>query len=171
MGSLKIYFGADHGGFEVKEKLKVYVAKDLGHEVIDCGNDHFDPDDGYPDFILPVARAVDRDPEARGIIIGGSGQGEAIVANKVVGARAFVFYGPALAVEAVDITGRQSTDPFENVKLSRLHNNTNVISFGKRFVGLDQMKEVLKIWLDTPFEGGRHERRLNKIKKLLESNG
>src|SRR3989344_8849059 len=89
---MKIYLASDHAGFELKEKIKKYLA-DLGHEIDDKGAFKFDPEDDYPDFIRPAAEAVAKDPESRAIIFGGSGEGEAMVANRVKGARAAVFYG------------------------------------------------------------------------------
>src|SRR3990167_6509476 len=113
---MKIYIGADHAGFEIKEMLKKYLA-DLKYEVEDKGAFKYEPEDDYPDFVLPVARAVAADPENRGIIIGGSGEGEAICANRVKGARAAVFYG----------------GNFEIIELSRKHNDANILSLGARF--------------------------------------
>ena len=148
---MKIYIGSDHAGYEMKEMLKKYLA-DLKYQVEDKGAFKYQPDDDYPDFILPVARAVASDPEAsRGIIIGGSGQGEAMIANRVKGARAAVFYG----------------GNFEIVELSRKHNDANILSLGARFIDDEIAKKAVKLWLETPFEGGRHERRIAKI----DSNG
>jgi len=147
---MKIYIGADHAGFEIKEMLKKYLA-DLKYEVEDKGAFKYEPEDDYPDFVLPVARAVAADPENRGIIIGGSGEGEAICANRVKGARAAVFYG----------------GNFEIIELSRKHNNANVLSLGARFIDDALAKKAVKLWLETPFEGGRHEKRIAKI----DSNG
>jgi ribose 5-phosphate isomerase B len=146
-----IYLGADHAGFELKEKLKPFL-KDLGFEVEDFGNFIYDKQDDYPDFILPVARAVVSDPEqSRGIILGGTGQGEAMVANRIKGARAAVFYG--FQGESLDI-----------IRLSREHNNANVLALGARFLSEEQAKKVVKLWLETPFNGEeRHKRRIKKI--------
>ena len=166
VSEMKIYFASDHGGFETKEELKRYAAEELGHEVEDCGAHQLDPADNYPDYIVPAAKKIAADPEARGVIAGGSGQGEAMAANKVKGIRAFVYYGPAKAVKAVDVSGRMSEDPHEIVKLARLHNNSNVISFGNRFVPIEEAKQVLKLWLETPFEGGRHQKRIELMDQL-----
>lgn len=145
-----IYLGADHAGFELKEEIKQYLKKQ-GTECEDLGAFALNPEDDYPDFIVPVAKAVARDPErSRGIILGGSGQGEAITANKIKGIRAAVYYGGSLDV----------------VKLSRAHNNANVLSLGARFLTAEQAKEAVKLWLGTPFEGGRHERRIEEIKEI-----
>ncbi|MEK7510572.1 MAG: RpiB/LacA/LacB family sugar-phosphate isomerase [Patescibacteria group bacterium] len=145
-----IYLGADHAGFELKEEIKKFL-QGLGMQVEDMGAYSFDPDDDYPDFIIPAAKKVAENPkENRGIVFGASGQGEAIAANKVEGIRAAVYYGGSL----------------ELVKRSRSHNNANVLSFGARFLTAEQAKEAVKVWLETPFESGRHERRIEKIAKL-----
>jgi ribose 5-phosphate isomerase B len=163
---LKIYFGADHGGYQLKEILKEY-ARELGHETTDLGNSVFDIDDNYPDFIMPVAQAVNKDSEALGVVVGGSGQGEAIAANKLKYVRAFTFYGPALPIEAVDASGRKSDDRFENVRLSRLHNHSNIISFGGRFVAPEDAKTAFKIWLDTPYDTkDRYVRRIKQVEDI-----
>ena len=147
---MKIYIGADHAGYEMKEVLKKYLA-DLKYEVEDKGAFKYQPEDDYPDFVFPVAKAVAADPESQGIVIGGSGQGEAMTANRVKGARATVFYG----------------GNFEIVELSRKHNDANILSLGARFIDDELAKKAVKLWLETPFEGGRHTRRIAKI----DSNG
>lgn len=160
-----IYIASDHAGFELKEKLKIYLSG-LGYEVLDKGAFSFDKDDDYPDFIKPVAEAVAKDRQSRGIILGGSGQGEAICANRVHGARAAVFYGPILAHGAIDVSGKTSDDRFEIVKLSRVHNNANILSIGFRFASEEDIKKAIKIWLETEFlNKERHIRRLEKISK------
>ena len=159
----KIYIGADHVGFEIKEKLMDYLINQ-GYEVADKGAFVFNKHDDYPDFIKPLAEAVAEDSKARGIIIGGSGFGEAICANRVKGSRALVFYGPMLPEIAVDIEGRKSNDPYEIIKLARLHNDANIISFGVRFITEEQMKEAIKVFLETKFSGD--ERHIRRIKKL-----
>ncbi|MDP3934690.1 MAG: RpiB/LacA/LacB family sugar-phosphate isomerase, partial [Candidatus Giovannonibacteria bacterium] len=141
---MKIYIGADHAGFELKETLKKFLLE-LGHEVEDKGAFKYEPEDDYPDFIFPVARAVAGDPErSRGVVIGGSGQGEAMAANRIKGARAAVFYG----------------GNFEIIELSRKHNNANILSLGARFIDDEIAKKAVELWLKTPFEGERHERRI-----------
>lgn len=171
---MKVYLGADHTGFELKKVLVEYLAE-LGHEVSDLGNDHYDPDDNYPDFIFPVAQSVARDIGSMGVLVGGSGQGEAITANKVPKARAIVYYGSVLPKTSVDITGRQSTDPYEIVKLTRLHNNSNILSLGARFITTAEAKEVTKVWLETPFSKlERYDRRNKQDEELagrIRSNG
>ncbi len=162
---MKIYIGSDHVGFEFKEELKKYLSDlDLGYEIEDKGAIELNEDDDYPDFIKPVAEAVAGNALSKGIIIGGSGQGEAIVANKIKGVRAVVFYGPKEAVTTVDAKGRESTDPFEIIKLAREHNNANILSLGLRFMSIDEAKFAVELFLSTKFPGEeRHIRRINKI--------
>lgn len=163
----KVFIGTDHVGFEFKAKLIDYL-KELGYDVEDKGAFENDPNDDYPDFILPVARAVAENPdEYRGIVMGGSGQGEAMVANSVKGVRAALFYAPALPKQAVDVTGRQSEDPFEMIRLTREHNNANVLSLGLRFISEEEAKKAVKLWLEAPFTGiERHARRIEKFKNV-----
>ncbi|TSD02460.1 MAG: ribose 5-phosphate isomerase B [Parcubacteria group bacterium Athens0714_24] len=148
---MKIFLGADHAGFELKEKIKFYLFE-LGHEVEDFGASFYNEGDDYPDFIRQVADAVAKDPEnSRGIVLGGSGQGEAIVANRISGVRAVVLY----------------TFNEQIVRLSREHNNANVLALGARFLSEDDAKKIVKLWLDTPFsKEERHKRRINKIARL-----
>jgi ribose 5-phosphate isomerase B len=160
---MKIFIGSDHAGFEFKEKLVSYL-KEEGHEVEDKGAFTYDKDDDYPDYIFPTAQGVAENEGSRGIVIGGSGFGEAIAANRVKGARALVFYGPMLPKGAVDVSGRESHDPYELIKLSRMHNNANIISFGMRFITEDEAKQAIKVFLETEFPGD--ERHLRRIKKL-----
>lgn len=163
----KVFIGSDHVGFELKAKLITYL-KDLGYEVEDKGAFEYDKADDYPDFILPVAQAVAEDPvNYAGIVMGGSGQGEAIAANRVKGVRAALFYGPCLPKQAVDATGRESEDPYEMIRLTREHNNANVLSLGVRFISEDEAKMVVKMWLEAPFTSEeRHLRRIGKIDEL-----
>ncbi|MEK7176047.1 MAG: RpiB/LacA/LacB family sugar-phosphate isomerase [Patescibacteria group bacterium] len=143
-----IYIGSDHAGFELKGKLILFLEK-LGHKVEDKGPLAYNQDDDYPDFIRPVAEAVASDPErSRGIVIGKSGQGEAMCANRVKGARAAVFYGGSLS----------------NMILTREHNDANILSLGAGFVGEDMAMSAVKLWLETPFTNEeRHVRRLKKL--------
>ena len=160
---MKIYIGSDHTGYEIKEKLKIYFTE-LGYEIEDKGAFEYNADDDYPDFIMPVAEAVANDEESRGIILGGSGQGEAMCANRVEGVRAALFYGGAVAKEAIDVKGERSIDPFEIVKLSRTHNDANVLSLAVRFLSLDEIKFAIEIFLATEFKNEeRHVRRINKF--------
>lgn len=168
---MKVYLATDHTGLELKEKLKDYLIK-LGYEVEDCGAYKYDAYDDYPDFIGKAAEGVSKDPEkARGIIFGGSGQGEAMTANKFKGVRCALFYTPAIPVHAADITGRRSEDPFEILKLTRDHNNSNMLSLGFRFLKEEDIFKAVKVWLDAPFMGEeRHKRRINKIKLIEEES-
>lgn len=160
---MKIYIGSDHVGYELKEKLKTYF-KELGNDVIDKGSFAYDASDDYPDFITPVAQAVAGEALSFGIILGGSGQGEAMCANRVKGARAAVFYGEALPKDDIDIKGRKSIDPFEIIKLARIHNNANILSLAVRFLSEDEIKFAIELFLSTKFEGEeRHIRRINKF--------
>lgn len=143
-----IYIGSDHAGYELKEKIKKFL-DELGYEVTDKGAYKLDNEDDYPDFIIPVAEAVASNPDNFGIILGGSGQGEAISANKIDGIRAIEYYGG---------------DP-EIVKLGREHNNANILSLGARFVNKEEVEEAVKLFLETPFSNDeRHVRRLDEIK-------
>tara|TARA_B100001559_G_C16230846_1_gene497786 strand:- start:126 stop:566 length:441 start_codon:yes stop_codon:yes gene_type:complete len=143
---MKIHLATDHAGLELKEKVKLYLS-DLDYNVIDHGAYEYDALDDYPDFIFPCAKAVSKDPESKGIILGGSGQGEAMAANRVKGVRAAVFYN----------------GPDEIIKLSRLHNNANILSLGARFMSEEEMYKVIKVWLSTDFESGRHQIRIEKL--------
>ena len=143
---MKIYIAADHAGFNLKSYLKKQLLAD-GYDIEDCGAFNFDPLDDYPDFIIPAAEKVANQPNSRGIIIGGSGQGEAMAANRIQGVRAAVYYD----------------GPIEIVTLSRLHNNANILSLGARFLSVERATEILNIWIEEKFEGERHENRINKL--------
>ena len=162
---MKIYIGSDHVGYGLKEKLKTYITElEEGYEVEDKGNVKYDKDDDYPDFIRPVAEAVANDVGSKGIILGGSGQGEAICAYKTKGIRAAIFYGPKEAQAEIDISGKKSAETFEIVKLAREHNNANILSLGVRFMSEDEAKFAVELFLNTKFsEDERHIRRINKI--------
>lgn len=149
----KVFIAADHAGFQMKEDLKKYLA-DLGYEIQDMGAFELNPADDYPDFILPAAGKVAENlGEGRGIVIGGSGQGEAIAANKIKGIRAAVVYDEYSA------------------RMSREHNDANIISLGARALNLETAKQLVRIWLETPFSGEeRHKRRIKKITEV-ENNG
>jgi len=160
---MKIAITTDHAGFEALKELKTYLEQ-LGHECVDFGPTSFDENDDYPDFMFPAAKAVASGECERGIIMGGSGQGEAIAANRIKGVRAALFYGLALAKQPINAEGDMSDDPYEIVKLSRQHNNSNVLSLSGRFLSIDEMKTAIKIWLETPFaEVERHARRVKKL--------
>ena len=143
---MKIHLATDHAGLDLKNSIKEYLL-DKGHDIMDHGANEYDALDDYPDFIFPCARAVAADTESRGIILGGSGQGEAMAANRIKGCRAAVFYN----------------GPEKIVKLSREHNNANILSLGARFMSQEEIYDVIGMWLEEPFEGGRHQRRIEKL--------
>lgn len=160
---MKVYFASDHAGFELKDVLVEYV-KSLGYEAEDMGASAYNAEDDYPDFVKPCAEKVASDPESRGVVIGGSGQGEMICANKVAGVRAALFYGSVLPKREVDIDGRTSTDTHEIVHLARLHNNANILALSSRFLETEEAKKAVSVFLDTPFSGEeRHMRRIAKL--------
>src|SRR3989344_6533122 len=155
---MKIFIGTDHAGYVLKEKL-VTSLKGQGYEVVDMGAFEYNEKDDYPDFVVPVARAVSKDPNGvKGIILGGTGEGEAIAANKFPHVRAVVDYGKAEAI----------VDDESNIIIrSRQHNNSNILSLGARYFTEEDMMEDINLWLDTPFSGDeRHVRRLAKIDNL-----
>ena len=164
---MKVYLATDHAGFELKEKVKQWLKKE-GYAVEDCGAYEFDKTDDYQDFVSKAAAAVSNDPQnSRAIILGGSGQAEAILANKFRGVRAALFYAQAVPVGVADVTGRTSDDPFEMIRLTREHNNTNVLSLGARFLTVKDILKVVKLWLEESFPAHeRHVRRLEKIRKI-----
>ncbi len=151
---MKIFIATDHKGFQLKEKIKEWLFA-WHYEVEDFGALQLDPDDDYPDFISKAAQAVSKDPaHARAIILGSTGQGEAMLANKYPGVLAVVYYG----------------GPEDIIRLSREHNNANVLSLGASFLDEKNIQEMIKLWLQTNFsEGQRHVRRLDKIKEIEES--
>lgn len=164
-----IYLASDHTGFELKNKI-IDLLKEEGNEVEDCGAFELNPNDDYPDFISKAAEKVSADPQSVGIIFGGSGQGEAMMANKFPNVRCALFYGSVMPVKAVDITGRQSTDPLEIVKLTREHNHANMLSIGIRFLTEEDIIKAIKVWLNTPFSNEeRHVRRVNKIIEIEQN--
>jgi len=147
---MKIYCASDHAGFELKGKLLLYI-KELGFEVIDQGAHTYEADDDYPDYIAMAAADVSSDPDsARGIVLGGSGQGEAMVANRFPWVRAAVYYGGATDI----------------VTLSREHNDANVLSLGARFISDEEAREAVRLFLTTEFTAEeRHVRRIKKIEQ------
>ena len=166
---MKIYLATDHAGLELKNKIREFL-KDRGYEVIDCGPFEFDKNDDYPDFVGKAAEGVSKNPGSYGIVLGGSGQGEAMVSNKYKGVRCAVFYTPAIPPGATDVSGRKSEDPFEMIRLTREHNNANMLSFGARFLKDEDMLKAITLFLEIPFPGDeRHKRRIDKI-KAIESN-
>ena len=164
---MKIYIASDHAGFTLKQTLIPFIQNlDFRYEVVDLGPEKLNLDDDYPDTVLPVAEAIKNDNTAIGIIIGGSGEGEAMVANRISGVRAAVFYGEQIPLQYVDMTLKESKDPYEIVKLARSHNNANILSIGARFVGGAEAKMATKLFMETEFSGDdRHLRRINKIDK------
>jgi len=145
---MRIAIASDHAGFTLKKDLK-RLLRDLGHEVRDFGTHSTDAVD-YPDFIVPAAEAVASGEFDRGIVVGGSGNGEAIAANKVPGVRC------TLCWEAY------------TARLARQHNDANVLSLGARVLGIEVAREVVRVWLETEYEGGRHQVRLDKIRIVEE---
>ena len=150
---MKILLASDHAGFEYKQKLKEFLLE-LGYEAHDEGAFTLDANDDYPDFISVVAKQVSSDPDnIKGIILGGSGQCEAITANRYKNVRATVYYGGDKNI----------------ITLSRDHNNSNILSLGARFMSLDEAKQAVKDWLQIPFSGDpRHIRRIQKIDNLVQ---
>ena len=145
-GQQIVAIGADHGGYELKEMLKDYLTK-LGYGVVDCGTDSTNSVD-YPDFAFAVAQLVAQGRAWRGIVVDGAGIGSCMVANKVPGVRAGLCYDQATAAN------------------SREHNNANVLTLGAGLVGPNLARQIVKIWLETPFGGGRHARRVDKIMEI-----
>ena len=143
---MKIVLATDHAGFDLKNHVKEFLTEE-GYQVEDFGAYDYNASDDYPDYIIPAARVVGNSQNTFGIIFGGSGQGEAMAANRIKGVRAVVYYD----------------GPKKIIKLSRQHNDANVLSLGARFISKDKTEKVIKLWLNTPFEGERH---LQRIKKL-----
>lgn len=147
----KVFLATDHAGFALKEVLYTYISTLGGYQVEDMGAFTFDQEDDYPDFIRPCAERVAHEPGSIGIILGGSGQGEAMVANRIPGVRAVVFYGG-------------TPDDIVIASLAREHNNANVLSLGARFLTEDEAKQAVKIFLETSFnDDERHVRRIAKF--------
>ena len=143
--SKTIVLATDHAGFELKEHVKKFLLE-KGFEIKDFGALEYDALDDYPDFIIPASKFVSKN-KLIGIIFGGSGQGEAIAANRIKGIRAVVFYN----------------GPDDIIKLSRKHNDANILSIGARFVDNHRAEEIINLWLSTTFEEGRHQKRISKL--------
>ena len=144
---MRILIGGDHAGFALKNELRDYLSG-IGHEVVDKGPFAFDETDDYPDYVMPLARDIEEGKADRGIVIGGSGEGEAMAANRFTGVRAVVYYG----------------GPLDIIRLSREHNDATVLSLGARFLSADEAKQAVDLWLATPFpRDERHVRRLHKL--------
>jgi ribose 5-phosphate isomerase B len=162
---MTIYFASDHAGFDLKNELLAFVREELHFDVHDCGAYESNPNDDYPAIIAVAALAVSRDVEggmeSRAIILGASGQGEAIVANRFRNVRAIVYYGP---------TGHQtdaSGNELDMIASTRMHNNANALSIGAKFVSSEDAKQVVHAWLSTPFSNEeRHARRVAQIEEV-----
>lgn len=156
---MKIFIGTDHAGMAQKERIVEYL-RENGYDITDVGAHEYDEGDDYPDFVIPVAREVSKNPNSvKGIVLGGSGQGEAIVANRFPHVRATVYYGKAYSL----------TNNVSNLSLDREHNDSNVLSLGSRFITNEDAIDAVKEWLDTPFSNGeRHKRRIQKIEHAHE---
>ena len=140
---MRIAIASDHAGFHYKGRI-ITLLRQLGHDVRDFGTDSTEPVD-YPTFIRPAAETVAHGDADRAIVLGGSGNGEAIVANKVRGIRCALCWS------------------VESARLSRQHNDANALSLGERLIAPELALDIVRVWLDTPFEGGRHERRIRQI--------
>jgi ribose 5-phosphate isomerase B len=160
---MKVYLACDHAGFTLKSALLEQLPI-LGHQVEDLGAFELDPNDDYPDYVSVLSEKVLGDEGSFGIVCAGSGQGEAMCANRVSGIRAAVFYGPMPAHETLDREGGFSQDGYDAVRLSRRHNNANILSIGARFVSPAQADEAVRSFLGTEFSADeRHIRRLGKF--------
>src|SRR6267143_4332877 len=144
---MKISLGTDHAGFNLKEKVKTLLGE-LGHEVKDFGTFSADPPVDYPLYVRPAAEAVAKGECDRGIVFGGSGNGEAMTANKVRGIRCALCWNEEVA------------------RLSRQHNDANVLSLGQRVIAEDLALKIVRVWLETPFEGGRHASRVEQLNAM-----
>ena len=146
MNNITIVLATDHAGFDLKEYVKKYLSN-LNYDIKDFGAFEYESKDDYPDFINPAAKFRSENDNTMGIIFGGSGQGEAMAANRFKGVRAAVFYGGSDKI----------------IELSRLHNDANVLSFGSRFVEPEDAIDLIEKWLKIEFEGGRHQQRTEKL--------
>lgn len=155
----KIHIGADHAGFDLKENIKYFLEKS-GYEVVDHGAFELDPEDNFTQFIEPVVREVVQDRNSRGIILGGSGQGEAMFANRFNGIRAVVYYGGSDFVDDRDGMGI--------LALSRFHNDANVLSLGARFLTNEEAEEAVESWLGYEFSG--EEKYVRRNEQMNELN-
>jgi ribose 5-phosphate isomerase B len=160
---MKIALSTDHAGLELLTRLEESLTAQ-GHECVNFGPKSFDPDDDYPDFIFPAAHAVANGECEVGVIMGGSGQGEAMAANRVKGIRCALFHGPTLAKAAINAEGDMSTDPYEILRLSRDHNLANMLSLAARFLTWEEIERAVTTWLATP--QGNAERHARRVKKL-----
>ena len=162
---MKVYFAADHAGFETKNQLLAYVRDELHHDVEDCGAFANDPQDDYPSIIANAARKLSADvsvgKDSRAIVAGGSGQGEAIVANRFKGVRCALYYGEAPRMQT-DLSGKA----LDILSSTREHNDANALSLGLRFLSLEEAKQAVQKWLSKGFSGEeRHARRIRQIEE------
>jgi len=147
----RLFLAGDHAGFKLKEIIKSYLAK-KGFTLSDFGPLEFDNKDDYPDYVIPMAKKLAKTNGARGLIIAGSGQGEAIATNKIKGIRAGIYHGGSNKI----------------VKTGREHDDTNILCIGSRFMSESEAKRAINIFLNTEFQGGRHSRRLKKVSRILK---
>ncbi len=162
---MKVYFATDHAAFELKNKLAEFVRDELGHEVHDCGATVLNQNDDYPEIIASAAHQLSADVlsghDSRAIVLGASGQGEAMVANRFPGVRCALYYGG---------TGKQndaSGNSLDMIASTRAHNDANALSLAGRFLTIDQAKEAVRQFLSTPFSNEeRHIRRITQIEKI-----
>lgn len=160
---MKIALSTDHTGLQLLTRLQEFLTAQ-GHECVNFGPKSFNPEDDYPDFMTPAAQAVAEGECEIGIIVGGSGQGEAMAANRVKGARCALYYGPSQAKEAVDAEGQPAKDDYEILRLSRQHNLANMLSLAARFLTWEEVEQAVTIWLATPLgTTERHKRRVSKL--------
>jgi len=144
-GPVRVYLGSDHAGFELKTRIIEWL-KEAGYEAVDCGPESYVEDDDYPPYVMSAAHSVINDPGSLGIVIGGSGNGEAMAANKIRGVRAAIAWSE------------------ETAQLARLHNNANVLSLGARMYSIDDAVSFTKVFVETEFSGAvRHARRLAEV--------
>ena len=149
---MRVYLGSDHAGFELKQRLLDHL-RSAGHDPVDCGPADYDPDDDYPPYCLATAERTVADPSSLGIVIGGSGNGEAIAANKVAGARCALLFSE------------------ETARLAREHNDTNLASLGARMYDAEQAITFVDVWLATPFSGDpRHVRRIGQLRDYEQAH-
>lgn len=159
---MKVYVAADHAAFEIKNQLLAYLKDELRYDVEDCGAFTFDKDDDYPAIIATAARKLSADVaegiESRAIVAGGSGQGEAMVANRFPGVRCALYYGGAST--QTDVSGKE----LDMISSTREHNNANALSLGARFMSLEDAKNAVRTFLEGNFSGEeRHVRRIQQI--------
>jgi ribose 5-phosphate isomerase B len=146
LGAMRVHLGSDHAGFELKQHLARRLVEQ-GHEVVDHGPSSYDPDDDYPPFCLRTGAGVVADAGSLGVVIGGSGNGEQIAANKVAGVRAALAWSE------------------ETARLAREHNNANIVSIGARMHSVEEATQFVEVFLATPFSGlARHERRIEMLR-------